>query len=73
MSNRGLMITGGILLLIGVAVWTLVGFGKDESIEDRKENMNVEMEQTFRNNGRRQEIAEEMAEEGGAAQNAPAQ
>jgi len=73
MSNRGLMITGGILFLIGVAVWTIVGFGKDESIEDRKANMNVEMEQTFRNNGRRQAIAEEMAEEAAAEQGAPAQ
>ena len=73
MSNRGLMITGGVLFLIGVAVWTIVGFGKDESIDDRKENMNVEMEQTFRNNSRRQAIAEEMAEEAAAAQNAPAQ
>lgn len=73
MSSRAMMITGGILLLIGIAVWTLVGFGSDESIDDRKANMNVEMEQTFRNNNRRQEIAEEMAEEAGGAQGNTAQ
>lgn len=73
MSNRGWMITGAILLLIGVAVWTLVGFGKDESVEDRKANMNVEMEQTFRNNSRRKDIEEEKAEEAAASKGTAAQ
>jgi len=72
MSNKSLMITGAVLLLIGVAVWTLVGFGKDESIEERRSNLNPELEEAYQNNERYRAIQEEMAEDA-ARQSAPAQ
>jgi len=67
MKNKGLLILLGIFALAAAFV-VFRGFGRDESVEDRKANYNPEMEQVMRSNSRRQDIAEEQAETENGAQ-----
>lgn len=63
MKSKGLFILLGIFALVAAFV-LLRGFGKDESVDDRKANYNQQMEDVMRSNGRRQEMEEEKAEFG---------
>lgn len=62
MNNRGLIIGIVILALIGIYM-VFRGGGRDESVDDRVENYNQQMEDTMRSNSKRQAIEEELAEE----------